>query len=115
MHDPHPGPPPGASQLRSSGGRLAPLLAAWLILAMAGAQAAAECALQPGPARAVARVLDGETLALDDGTEVRLIGALSPRPLEAAADASYWPPEREAIAALERLVLGRSVELAFAG
>jgi endonuclease YncB( thermonuclease family) len=31
--------------------------------------------LLPGPARTVTRVIDGETLALDDGTELRLIGA----------------------------------------
>jgi micrococcal nuclease len=94
--------------------RFASLLGA--SLALAGAHAAsADCAFAPGPTRAVARVLDGETLALDEGTEVRLIGALSPRPIEAAADLSFWPPEREAIAELTRLVLGRSVELAFAG
>lgn len=113
-------PPPqflrSARRPRGSSRRIAPLLGAALALATAGAHAAsADCALQPGPTRAVARVLDGETLALDDGTEVRLIGALSPRPLEAAADASFWPPERAAIAELERLLLGRSVELAFAG
>ena len=31
-----------------------------------------------GPTRTVARVIDGETVALDDGTELRLIGALAP-------------------------------------
>ena len=31
--------------------------------------------LEPGPARTVTRVIDGETAALDDGTELRLIGA----------------------------------------
>ena len=105
--------------LRRSPGSLRPLsrlFAASLALAIAGAYAAsADCALEPALTRAVARVVDGETLALDDGTEVRLIGALSPRPLEAAADVSFWPPEREAMAELGRLVLGRSVELAFVG
>jgi endonuclease YncB( thermonuclease family) len=116
MHRPRPGSPRAARPPRGSGRRLAPLVAASLALALAGPHAArAECVLQPGPTHAVARVLDGETLALDDGTEVRLIGALSPRPFDAAADASFWPPEREAVAELERLVLGRSVELGFAG
>jgi micrococcal nuclease len=94
---------------------LAQLLAASIALAMAEHAAAADCPLEPGLTRAVARVLDGETLALDDGTEVRLIGALSPRPHEAGADVSFWPPEREAMAELGRLVLGHSIELAFAG
>jgi micrococcal nuclease len=104
----------GLRSLRSSR-RLASLVLG-ASLALAGAHSAgADCTLEPGPTRAVARVLDGETLALDDGVEVRLIGALSPRPVEAAADVGYWPPEREAIAELMRLVLGHSVELAFGG
>ncbi len=73
------------------------------------------CALEPGPMRAVTGVIDGETINLDDGSEVRLIGALTPRPPDAALDVSFWPPEREAKAALERLLLGRSVTLAYAG
>ena len=32
------------------------------------------CTLDPGPMRTVARVLNGETLTLDDGSVVRLIG-----------------------------------------
>ena len=116
MNCPHPGLLRGARRPRGPRPRLGRLLAASLALATAGAQVAnAECALEPGPTRAVARVLDGETLALDDGTEVRLIGALSPRALDAAADVSFWPPEREAVVELERLALGGSVELAFAG
>lgn len=73
------------------------------------------CALEPGPNRAVTSVIDGETLMLDDGSEVRLIGALAPRPPDANLDVSFWPPERDAKAALERLVLGHSVTLAFSG
>jgi len=73
------------------------------------------CELQPGPVHAVARVIDGETLALDDGTEVRLIGALAPRRSDVASEDASWPPEPEARAALERIVAGRSVALGFAG
>ncbi len=61
------------------------------------------------------RILDSETLALDDGSEVRLIGALGPRAPDSAGDVSYWPPERDAVQALTRLALGQSVELRFAG
>jgi endonuclease YncB( thermonuclease family) len=91
----------------------------WLLaLVIAACPAAradpAECTLEPGPTRAVSRVIDGETLALDDGSEVRLVGALAPRPPDSGADIAQWPPEREAKAALERLVQGRSVDLAFA-
>jgi endonuclease YncB( thermonuclease family) len=104
------------------------LLAARPCTAMGGA--GADAAVAP-PAcglafdadrRAVTSIVDGETLRLDDGREVRLIGALAPRAPDATADAadsgearSGWPPEAEARAALERLALGRSVRLGFAG
>lgn len=85
------------------------------------------CTLEPGPRRSVVRVLDAETIELDDGTQVRLIGALAPRqpattstalaPDETAnaGEATFWPPEREAKAALEALVVGHTVELAYGG
>jgi micrococcal nuclease len=77
------------------------------------------CALEPGPTRAVVAVIDGETLKLDDGAEVRLIGALSPRAPDVAqsggGDSKFWEPEVAAKAALEKLVLGRSIELAYIG
>lgn len=65
--------------------------------------------------RTVTRVVDGETFAFDDGTEVRLVGALSPRAADAGAEAGAWPAEIAAKQALETLVLGRTVELGFAG
>jgi micrococcal nuclease len=73
------------------------------------------CTLTSGPTRAVTTIIDAETLGLDDGSEVRLIGALAPRPPDSSLDVTFWPPEREARAALERFALGRSVTLAFAG
>lgn len=63
------------------------------------------CAAEQGGTHRVAAVLDGETLRLDDGGEVRLIGALAPR-----------PPDGEAVRrALADLVDGRSVLLRYAG
>ena len=75
----------------------------------------ASCALSPGPVGTVARVLDAETLVLDDGSAVRLIGALAPRARDAGAAAGAWPPETEAIKFLSDLVLGKRVKLAFGG
>lgn len=71
------------------------------------------CSLQPGPTRTVTRIIDGETVALDDGREVRLIGALAPRARDAGADAGAWPLEEAAKTALADLTLGKRVELAF--
>lgn len=71
------------------------------------------CTLQSGGYRTVARIIDGETLALDDGREVRLVGALAPRASDAGAASGAWPIETESIRVLTALVLGRSVKLAF--
>ena len=73
------------------------------------------CTLEPGLVKTVARVVDAETVQLDDGSEVRLIGALAPRARDANAAPGSWPAEQDAIAALSELVLGRSVKLAFGG
>jgi endonuclease YncB( thermonuclease family) len=71
--------------------------------------------LEPGPTRTVARILDGETVALDDGTELRLVGALAPRAIDADAEGGTWPAEAAAMEALRALLLGKSVELRFGG
>jgi endonuclease YncB( thermonuclease family) len=82
----------------------------------AAAEAGLTCAgLEPGPARTVTRILDGETVALDDGTELRLIGALAPRAIDADAEAGVWPAEGAATEALRALVSGKSIELRFGG
>ncbi|HVZ04779.1 thermonuclease family protein [Hyphomicrobium sp.] len=73
------------------------------------------CTLNPGPIHTVTRVLDGETLVLDDGSAVRLMGALAPRARDANAERGVWPPEIDAIKALSDLVLGKRVKLAFGG
>jgi endonuclease YncB( thermonuclease family) len=73
------------------------------------------CTLQAGPTRAVVRVIDSETVLLDDHEEVRLIGALAPRSPDLTPNAQPWPAEEAAIAALRDLVAGRSVSLATAG
>jgi endonuclease YncB( thermonuclease family) len=73
------------------------------------------CTLPAGPVRAVTRVLDGDTLQLDDGSELRLIGALAPHAHDVGADAGAWPLAEEARQTLSHLVLGRSLALAFGG
>lgn len=74
-----------------------------------------ECRLEPGPRRTVTRIIDAETLALDDGSEVRLAGALAPRAYDASAETDDWPPERKAVDALTALVKGRNVVLGYLG
>ena len=79
------------------------------------APAHATCALSPGPTRTVTRVVDGETLMLDDGREVRLAGALAPRGIDAGIDDASWPAAVAAKAALATLAAGRTVVLGTTG
>jgi endonuclease YncB( thermonuclease family) len=78
--------------------------------------AARPCAgLEAGPARTVSRIIDGETVELDDGAQLRLVGILAPRAFDAGAEAETWPPEVEAREELKGLILGRSIIIAFGG
>lgn len=108
----------------------------------AGAGSGEDCALaNRSSPRAVVRVIDGATLVLDDGSHVRLIGALPPTSLDAAPAArvrsepdlgahrrdtsatasategvhDVWQPAVAAREALARFIDGRSVTLATAG
>jgi endonuclease YncB( thermonuclease family) len=86
------------------------LLALWFLSTAAEAEAP-PCSLKRGDTRAIARVVDGETLALDDGRLVRLIGALAPRAGDVGATAGSWPPENATRTALAALAEGRSATL----
>ncbi|MBS0240690.1 MAG: thermonuclease family protein [Proteobacteria bacterium] len=88
-----------------------------LQVAEAEPSSAPPCTLEPGPTRAVAAVIDGETVRLDDGVEVRLIGSLAPSAFDAGIDGATasWPPAVEAKAALAALAEGKSVSLGFSG
>jgi micrococcal nuclease len=77
------------------------------------ASAARLPAFEPGETVVVAGVVDGGEIVLADGRRVRLVGIEAPH--SAAAHARAWPYASEAEAALEKLVLGREVELRYAG
>ena len=89
-----------------------PLWLSVLLLAQVSGLRAAEdvatcAALEAGPTRTVTRVIDGETLALDDGTELRLAGTLAPRAIDVGAVPGTWRMETAAIDALQAFVLGK--------
>ena len=78
--------------------------------------AAAACdTLQPGPRGTVASVTDGDTVVLDNGMVVRLIGTQAPKLPLGRDGFETWPMAHEAKAALEELVLGEAVELRYGG
>ena len=83
------------------------------IMAVFGQQFARACALEAGEKRTVTDVIDGETLALDDGSQLRLVGALAPE--APYGREAHWPQTRAAQRALELLVLSRTIELRLAG
>ena len=93
------------------------VLAALLLASAASGPtfAAGSCRLEPGPERTVIGVPDGETLALDDGSEVRLIGIVAPRAIDVGAAAGQWPLELAARTALAEMASGKAVRLAFVG
>lgn len=75
----------------------------------------AVCNLVDGELRTVTRVVDGETLQVDGGGEIRLVGALAPRAYDVAAAVDAWPVAERTRLELERLVAGRSVIVAASG
>ena len=96
------------------GGVLGLLVLAGLAVEQASAEMP-QCKLESGPARGVVKVIDGETLELDDKSRVRLIGALAPQALDGGADEGAWPLAETAKSELQKLAGGKSVELGFGG
>lgn len=88
----------------------APLLS--IVLCIDTATAMADCTLPIDSYHTAVRVLNGETLVLDDGREVRLVGALAPHALDTVANKDGWPPAEAAREALAKLVLGRDIGIA---
>ncbi|MGH1419318.1 MAG: thermonuclease family protein [Hyphomicrobiaceae bacterium] len=78
---------------------------------LASEPTAIACKGHAGALRGVTGVVDGETLSLDDGSQVRLVGALSPRAWDGNTAVGTWQPEQDAIAALKTLTTGKSIRL----
>ena len=76
---------------------------------------ASKCARTFGPTQTVVKVIDAETLLLDDAREVRLMGALPPFAPPGSAKGSVWPMEQAALKAVSALMVGRTVALAYEG
>lgn len=67
--------------------------------------------LPSGGVATVTAVIDGDTVVLDDGRQVRLVGIQAPKLALGRAGFVAWPLAAEAKAHLQRLVLGQAVEL----
>ncbi len=64
--------------------------------------------LRDGPLGRVTEVVDGDTVLLDNGMSVRLIGTQAPKLPLGREGFETWPMADEAKAALERIALGRN-------
>ncbi len=98
--------------------RILVAIAGVLIGAVAGPDPAAaqlSDALQNGGAARVITVVDGDTVILDDGRQVRLVGIQAPKLPLGRPGFEKWPLADEAKSALEELVLGRRVSLGYGG
>ena len=71
--------------------------------------------LEAGERQRVTEIVDGDTLYLADGREVRLVGLQAPKLPLGRPDFEPWPLSDEAKAALSRLTLGQAVTLAYGG
>jgi len=73
------------------------------------------CALLPGERMRVSEVIDGDTLKLENGLEVRLIGIQAPKLPLGRPNYPHWPLAAEARTALLDLAAGGTVELRYGG
>ncbi|NIA71082.1 thermonuclease family protein [Pelagibius litoralis] len=89
---------------------LVPLLAAPPGLAIPPQEA-----LAPGEAGRVAEIVDGDTLVLADGREIRLVGIQAPKLPLGRAGFKAWPLAGEAKALLAALTLDKTVTPGFGG
>lgn len=71
--------------------------------------------LEIGDRATVASIVDGDTVVLDDAREVRLVGIQAPKLPLGRKGFKKWPLAEASASALERLVLGRVVELRYGG
>lgn len=87
----------------------------WLVSAPSGAVAKS----RPSPAAVAsgitAEIVDGDTLVLQGGTQVRLVGIQAPKLPLGRAGFREWPLAGQAKAALARLALGRTLKLSYVG
>ena len=71
--------------------------------------------LREGPRGIVRQVTDGDTVVLEGGLTIRLIGMQAPKLALGRDGFEAWPLAEEAKVALETLVMGKDVRLAYGG
>lgn len=90
-------------------------LAAMAMIASLPVTAGACDGLRAGPEGIVRQVTDGDTVVLDSGLTVRLVGMQAPKLPLGRDGFDTWPKAEEARSALQSLVLGQPVRLLYGG
>jgi endonuclease YncB( thermonuclease family) len=85
------------------------------LLASVPAAAQGEAGSPAGETARAAEIVDGDTLVLEDGRQVRLVGIQAPKLPLGRTNFETWPLAEEAKAALGALALGRPLRLAYGG
>jgi micrococcal nuclease len=91
------------------------VLGAVTAVVMSGAAVSACDGLRDGPKGTVSEIVDGDTLLLDTGLVVRLIGIQAPKLALGRDGLSDWPKSNEARAALIALTYKKPVLLRYGG
>jgi micrococcal nuclease len=86
----------------------------FIISLLCAGEAGAGALVKSGQGRVV-EVVDGDTLFLDDGVQVRLVGIQAPKLPLGRRNFKTWPLAGKAKQALEALTLGRQVTLSYGG
>ncbi|WP_316978431.1 thermonuclease family protein [Shumkonia mesophila] len=87
----------------------------WTMVAGGTGAADIEGRLEAGGSAAVIEVIDGDTLRLGDGRQVRLVGLQAPKLPLGRPGFVEWPLAETARQALAELTRGRTVRLAYGG
>lgn len=96
---------------------LAALVCLMLVSLPVGAPAETELpeGLVEGGSATTIEIVDGDTLLLDDGREVRLVGLQAPKLPLGRSDFEAWPLSDEAKDALEAIAAGQRLNLRYGG
>ena len=95
--------------------RLASLALALILLTVAAGGLQAEEILTSGGSARVTEIIDGDTVVLDDGRQVRLVGIQAPKLPLGRPNFEKWPLADQAKRVLEGMASGRMVELRSGG
>jgi len=91
------------------------VLLAPCLIQPAWAESARACGLEVGDTVKIVSIVDGDTVRLEDGREIRLVGLQAPKLALGRAHFEDWPLAEEARARLAAMVLNRSVQMSYGG